>query len=155
MDGNNAPVNGAPQSDYTRFDQRVQELLSRMTLREKVGQLCQHNVHQAPSDAQREAVKQGLVGSFLNAIGDHRNDLQRIAVEQTRLGIPLIFGRDVIHGFRTIFPIPVAQASSFNPELVTRAAQSAAREAASQGVDWTFAPMVDVTREPRWGRIAE
>ncbi len=155
MDGNTAPVNGAPPSDYTRFDDRVQSLLSRMTLREKIGQLIQHNIHQQPSEVQRDLVKQGMIGSFLNAIGAQRNELQRIAVEQTRLGIPLIFGRDVIHGFRTIFPIPIAQASSFNPELVRQTARAAGGEAASQGVDWTFAPMVDITRDPRWGRIAE
>src|SRR5262249_52739153 len=142
-------------SDYTRFDDRVNELLSRMTLREKIGQMCQQNVHQTPNDGQFAAVKQGLVGSFLNARREQRNELQRVAVEQSRLGIPLIFGRDVIHGYRTIFPIPIGQASSFNPEIVARAAEVAAREAASQGIDWTFAPMVDVTRDPRWGRIAE
>ncbi len=139
----------------SRFDSRVNELLARMTLREKIGQMCQQNLGGPPSPAQQSAVAQGMVGSFLNARKEDRNELQRIAVEKSRLGIPIIFGRDVIHGFRTIFPIPVGQASSFDPELVERAAQVAAREAASQGVDWTFAPMVDVTREPRWGRIAE
>jgi beta-glucosidase len=148
-------VNDSAASRLSRFDPRVNELIARMTLEEKIGQMCQQNLGGAPSPEQRQAIAEGRVGSFLNARKEDRNELQRIAVEESRLGIPLIFGRDVIHGFRTIFPIPLAQASSFDPELVERAAEVAAREAASQGVDWTFAPMVDVTREPRWGRVAE
>ncbi len=143
------------RSQFSRFDARVNELLARMTLREKIGQMCQQNLGGPPTPLHQSAVVEGMVGSFLNARKEDRNELQRLAVEKSRLGIPIIFGRDVIHGFRTIFPIPVAQASSFDPELVERAAEVAAREATSQGVDWTFAPMVDVTREPRWGRIAE
>ncbi len=84
-----------------------------------------------------------------------RNKLQHIAVEQSRLGIPLIFGHDVIHGFRTVFPIPLAQACAWEPELFERTQTIAAREAAAAGIDWTFAPMVDLARDPRWGRIAE
>nr|HPL29974.1 beta-glucosidase BglX [Anaerolineae bacterium] len=97
----------------------------------------------------------GMVGSFLNVLGDEAQRYQRIAVEESRLGIPLLFGRDVIHGFRTIFPIPLGQAASFDPGLVREAARIAAREAAAAGVHWTFAPMVDIARDPRWGRIAE
>jgi beta-glucosidase len=148
-------VNDSAAARLSRFDSRVNELLARMTLREKIGQMCQQNLGGPPTPQHQSAVAEGMVGSFLNARKEDRNELQRIAVEKSRLGIPIIFGRDVIHGFRTIFPIPLAQASSFDPELVERAAEVAAREAASQGVDWTFAPMVDVTREPRWGRIAE
>jgi beta-glucosidase len=100
--------------------------------------------------------RQGELGSVLNVDDvERRNALQRIAVEQSRLHIPLVFGRDVIHGFRTIFPIPLGQGASFAPDLVEAAAAVAAKEAASMGVDWTFAPMVDVARDPRWGRVAE
>ena len=81
------------------------------------------------------------------------NVLQKVAVEESRLGIPLIFGRDVIHGYKTIFPIPLGQAASWNPEIVENAARVAAEEASSDGIRWTFAPMVDISRDPRWGRI--
>src|SRR5690606_31410075 len=83
------------------------------------------------------------------------NALQRAAVEESRLGIPLLFGRDVIHGFRTVFPLPLGQAASWNPELIEAASAIAAREARAVGIHWTFAPMVDIARDPRWGRIAE
>lgn len=134
----------------------VEELLARMTLREKLGQMTQHAYGVGSTDEVHERVKQGDIGSFLNAATlETRNELQRLAIEDTRLGIPLIFGRDVIHGFKTVFPIPLGQAASFNPALVERAAEVAAHEAAESGVDWTFAPMLDVTRDPRWGRVAE
>jgi beta-glucosidase len=134
----------------------VEELLSRMTLQEKLGQMTQHAYGVGDLDRVHQWVEQGDVGSFLNAATlDTRNELQRLAVEHSRLGIPLIFGRDVIHGFKTVFPIPLGQAASFNAALVERAAAVAAHEAAEAGVDWTFAPMVDVSRDPRWGRVAE
>ncbi len=132
---------------------RVEDLLARMTLEEKVGQTCQYSGFQKEHE---NLVKQGRVGSFLNVMGaENANRAQKIAVEQSRLGIPLIFGLDVIHGFRTIFPIPLAMASTWDPELVKKAASAAAAEASSDGFRWTFAPMVDVARDPRWGRIAE
>lgn len=135
---------------------RVEELLAHMTLREKLGQMTQHAFGIGDPEQVRERVRAGDIGSFLNAGPlENRNELQRLAVEETRLGIPIIFGRDVIHGFKTVFPIPLAQGASFNPSLVERAAEIAAHEAAETGIDWTFAPMVDVTRDPRWGRIAE
>jgi beta-glucosidase len=144
----------APPPDFSRFDERVAALLGQMTLPEKIGQMCQRHVHEAPTEAQLAAAEQGLIGSFFNVRPEHRNELQRRALS-SRLAIPLIFGRDVIHGYRTMFPIPLGLASSFNPKLAEETARVAAREAASQGIDWTFAPMVDVTREPRWGRVAE
>jgi beta-glucosidase len=139
---------------------RVEALLEQMTLAEKVGQMTQlslfENQEDADVDRMLDAVRQGKVGSFLNAPDrDTRNELQRAAVETSRLGIPLLFGRDVIHGYRTIFPIPLAQAASFDPGLSRAIAAVAAREASENGIDWTFAPMVDVTRDPRWGRVAE
>ncbi|HEU5076735.1 MAG TPA: glycoside hydrolase family 3 N-terminal domain-containing protein [Polyangiaceae bacterium] len=134
----------------------VEELLSRMTLREKLGQMTQQAYGVGDLELVCQGVERGDIGSFLNAGSlDTRNELQRLAVERTRLGIPLVFGRDVIHGFNTVFPIPLGQAASFDPALVERAAAVAAHEAAEAGVDWTFAPMVDVTRDPRWGRVAE
>ena len=134
----------------------IEDLLRRMTLREKLGQMTQHAYGVGNVEQVRQLVRQGDVGSFLNASTlETRNELQRLAVEETRLGIPIIFGRDVIHGYKTVFPIPIGQACSFNPDLVERAAAVAAHEAAESGVDWTFAPMLDVTRDPRWGRVAE
>ena len=133
--------------------ERASELLGQMTLEEKLGQLSQvngggHDLH--------DAIRAGRIGSVLNEVHlDEVNELQRLAVEESRLGIPLLIGRDVIHGFKTIFPIPLGQAASWDPELVRKAAAVAAMEAASSGVNWTFAPMIDITRDPRWGRIAE
>jgi len=134
----------------------VEALLARMTRQEKVGQLSQLAYHAHHHEAALEAARTGTVGAFLNASGrELRNELQRLAVEQSRLGIPLVFGRDVIHGYRTIFPIPLGLGATFDPELVEATAAAAAAEAAEDGVDWTFAPMVDVARDPRWGRVAE
>ena len=107
-------------------------------------------------DELRAALEAGLIGSILNEVDvDVVNELQRIAVEDSRLGIPLLMGRDVIHGFKTVLPIPLGQAATWNPELVQNGARIAALEAASTGVNWTFAPMIDISRDPRWGRIAE
>jgi beta-glucosidase len=108
------------------------------------------------SDRTREKIRKGRWGSFLNAgSAEDRAEAQKIALGESRMGIPLIFGRDVIHGYRTVFPIPLGQSASWNPELVRRAARVAAREAAADGIHWTFAPMMDIARDPRWGRIAE
>lgn len=131
---------------------RIVDLLAQMTLAEKVGQMWQIS---GSSKEHEELIRRGAVGSFLNVPGDQARAYQRIAVEESRLGIPLIFGRDVIHGFRTILPIPLGQAASFDPEVVREGARIAAREAAASGIHWTFAPMVDIARDPRWGRIAE
>lgn len=140
----------------------IQQLLSQMTLQEKLGQLSQVAPNPDP-----EMLRQGQIGSIISAPGalagqslsesgdaDTTNRLQQLALE-ARLKIPVIFGRDVIHGFRTIFPIPLGQAATFNPELAGQAAATAADEAATSGIKWTFAPMLDIARDPRWGRVAE
>ncbi len=141
---------------------KTDSLLALMTLDEKLGQLAQLNNRgdKHIDSVTIEAVRKGQAGSLLiNRTNFYslkeRNFYQRIAVEESRLGIPLIFGHDVIHGFRTIFPTSLAQSCTWSPGLVEAAAGIAAREAAAQGVDWAFAPMVDVARDPRWGRIAE
>ena len=146
--------------------QRVQAIIERMTLEEKLGQLTQQwggriedtdpVTRKTKQDELYAAVREGKVGSLLGAHGaEYTNRLQRIAVEESRLGIPLILGNDVIHGYRTIFPIPLGEASMWDPALVQKAARVAAEEAAAAGTRWTFAPMVDICRDPRWGRIAE
>lgn len=143
----------AANSQPTAIDQRIDDLLSRMTLDEKVGQLVQYSGF---NEDRAAAIREGRVGSLLNVTGaENTNRVQRIAVEESRLGIPLLFGLDVIHGYRSIFPIPLATASSWDPELVTTVEAIAAREARAAGIHWTFAPMVDIARDPRWGRIAE
>ncbi len=139
---------------------RVKDLLARMTLAEKIGQLWQLDMQNDSLKKHGEQLRNGEVGSFLGSsvlieTPVMRNKLQHLVVEQSRLGVPLIFGHDVIHGFRTAFPIPLAQACAWEPELFEQTQTIAAREAAAAGVDWTFAPMVDLARDPRWGRIAE
>ncbi len=136
-------------------------LIERMTLREKIGQLTMASVDLvisgpvADTDVER-GVREGRIGSLFNLFGRPAvRAAQRVAVEETRLGVPLFFGFDVIHGFRTIFPIPLAEACAFDPALWEATARIAAVEAAAEGVDLTFAPMIDVSRDPRWGRIAE
>ncbi len=144
-------------------EKKVEDLLARMTLEEKVGQLIQVGQYwRAPADADdpdaaiEPYIRAGQIGSILS-IRDVEviNRLQKVAVEASRLGIPLIIGNDVIHGYRTIFPIPLAESCTWDPDLLERAAHIAAEEAAVSGTDWIFAPMVDVCRDPRWGRIAE
>lgn len=133
------------------------QLLNKMSLDEKLGQLSQVSGRGAhiPKDL-ADAIRQGRVSSVLNEVDLNTvNELQRIAVEESRLGIPLLIGRDVIHGFKTIFPIPLGQAATWSPEIVEKGARIAALEAARTGVNWTFAPMIDIARDPRWGRIAE
>jgi beta-glucosidase len=143
----------AASSQTSAIDQRIDDLLSRMTLDEKVGQLVQYSGF---NEGRAAAIREGRIGSLLNVTGaENTNRVQRIAIEESRLGIPLLFGLDVIHGYRTIFPIPLATASSWDPELVTTIEAIAAREARASGVHWTFAPMVDIARDPRWGRITE
>ena len=143
------------KSDAT--ERRIRALMERMTLAEKIGQMSQVNGDEGRVSADlRAAIRAGRVGSILNEVDPATLEtLQRVAVEESRLGIPLIFGRDVIHGFQTIFPIPIGQAATWNSELVQAAARVAAQEAASVGLHWTFAPMVDICRDPRWGRVAE
>ncbi|BDX07141.1 glycoside hydrolase family 3 N-terminal domain-containing protein [Planctobacterium marinum] len=137
--------------------QRVENLLGQMTLEEKVGQLNQLSGAEGHiPEHLRVAIQQGKAGSVINENHPETvNQLQHIAINESRLGIPLLIGRDVIHGFKTIFPIPLGQAASWSPEVVKKGAQIAATEAKVTGINWTFAPMIDISRDPRWGRIAE
>jgi beta-glucosidase len=140
------------------IERRINALLARMTVEEKLGQLQQldgeANGNYRPEHL--DLIRKGLLGSTLNVRGAKRvNELQRIALEQSRLKIPVLFAFDVIHGYRTIFPVPLAMASSWDPKAAERAASVAAAEASAAGLKWTFAPMVDIARDPRWGRIVE
>ncbi|MFT6284827.1 MAG: beta-glucosidase [Arenicella sp.] len=132
-------------------------LLANMTEEEKIGQMSQFFGHgEHISEHLAHSIRQGRVGSVLNEVRLHTvNELQRLAVEESRLGIPLLIGRDVIHGFNTIFPIPLGQAASWCVETVKQCAHISALEAATTGINWTFAPMIDISRDPRWGRMAE
>lgn len=164
-DNNN--TNTVSVSDNTKLplDRKVDSVLNLMTLEEKVGQMNQYNgfwdvtgpAPEGGSAAQKyEHLKKGWVGSMLNVKGvKDVKALQKIAVEETRLGIPLIFGFDVIHGYKTISPIPLAEAASWDMEAIRRSAEIGAAEAAASGLNWTFAPMVDVARDARWGRVME
>ena len=134
-------------------ERQIDDLLAQMTLEEKIAQMTQVNGGKVSDDI-AEQVRAGA-GSMLNSVGAEANYYQRIAVEESRLGIPMIFARDVIHGFRTIFPIPLGQAATFDPAVVEEGARIAAEEAMQAGLRWTFSPMVDVARDPRWGRVAE
>lgn len=137
------------------IDTQVENILSQMTLRQKIGQMNQLNAR-TPDEKLYKQIRDGEVGSILNAEDPELlNKLQRVAVDQSKQGIPIVFARDVIHGFKTIFPIPLAQAASFNPAIVEKGSRVAAIEASETGIRWTFAPMIDVSRDPRWGRIAE
>jgi beta-glucosidase len=141
--------------DDQAVHQRVDSLLKEMTLDEKIGQLSQLFDFR-PEKSIDDAVAKGQVGSLLFVTDPAEiNRLQHLAVDQTRLHIPLIFGFDVIHGFRTIFPVPIAMAATWDPAAVTQAQTIAAKEARSVGIDWAFAPMLDIARDPRWGRIVE
>ncbi|WP_320018632.1 glycoside hydrolase family 3 N-terminal domain-containing protein [Labilibaculum manganireducens] len=144
-------------SSLSKNDQKIEKLLSQMTIDEKIGQMCQINGFsgQIP-DKIKEEIKAGNVGSILNEVDVKTvNEIQKTAIEESRLGIPLLIGRDVVHGFKTIFPIPLGQAATWNPEIVKKGAGIAAQEAYLAGVNWTFAPMIDIARDSRWGRIAE
>ncbi len=136
---------------------KADRLVAQMTLDEKIGQMSQLDLGYFMDPEQlKQAVREGRCGSLLNFLGAEQvNELQRIAVEESRLGIPLIIGRDVIHGYRTIFPIPLGMAASWNPVAVRQAYRISAVEASADGIKWTFAPMIDITWDPRWGRIAE
>ncbi|WP_256758094.1 beta-glucosidase BglX [Cohnella sp. WQ 127256] len=168
---------------YDDVEVSIARLLEQMTLEEKIGQLMQlspslfgafgltkdeiiaqmvngelsyEEFSQIGRDYHEDKIRAGLIGSMGGVTGAAKvNELQRIAVEESRLGIPILFGLDVIHGYRTIFPIPLAEACSWEPELARETAKIAAKEAAAAGLHWTFAPMVDIARDPRWGRISE
>jgi beta-glucosidase len=150
-------------ADGPRVERAIDSIITGLSLQEKIGQLVQYSggFDTGPSgprlnDEQRQAIREGKTGSLFNVIGaSMTRDLQRIAVEEARAKIPLIFGLDVIHGLKTTFPIPLAEAASWDLEAVELSARVSAREASSSGIHWTFAPMVDIARDPRWGRIAE
>ena len=147
------------------FEKEIDDLLTKMTLEEKVGQMNQYNgfydvTGPAPEggDAAKkyEHLSQGLVGSMLNIHGvEEVRKLQKLVVEESRLGIPLIFAYDVIHGYKTQSPIPLAESASWDLEAIQNSARIAADEASSVGLNWTFAPMVDISRDARWGRVME
>ena len=153
---------GAEAQTKTAMDSFIDELMSKMTLEEKLGQL---NLPSCPSEIVTgnekcenilENIRAGRVGAILNTYGyDNILPYQKAAVEESRLGIPLLTGLDVIHGHKTVFPIPLGLAATWNPEAIEEAARLAALEATADGLNWTFNPMVDITRDPRWGRCAE
>jgi beta-glucosidase len=157
------PVASASETGVAdpKLDGRAESLLHRMTLEEKIGQLVQYSAGQptGPGTGRsdyKKMIAQGQVGALLNVTDTRQiNEYQHIAVEKSRLHIPLLFGLDVIHGFRTEFPIPLGMASTWDPALVEQAARVAALEASSVGIRWTFSPTVDIARDARWGRIAE
>ncbi len=161
----NYAQNPAYKNTSLSIKQRIEDLLGRMTVDEKVGQLNQLNggVLTGPEAAndpgqkgKMQLVKAGKIGSFLNVIGVKEiKAVQKIAVEESRLGIPILFAYDVIHGYKTIFPIPLAEACSWDPKGAELTASIAAKESAAAGLHWTFAPMMDVGRDPRWGRVME
>jgi len=140
---------------------KVQSLLRKMTLDEKVGQLVQYSAGQptGPGTGRtdyEDMLAKGQISALFNiSTAKETNAYQRLAVEKSRLHIPILFGLDVIHGFRTEFPIPLALASTWDPQIVENAARVAAKEASATGIRWTFSPMVDIARDPRWGRITE
>ena len=137
------------------IEKKIDDLLAKMTLQEKIGQMNQLT-GTGLSDDMKSQIKAGRVGSVLNEIDVKTvNELQRIAIENSRLGIPLIFGSDVIHGFKTIFTIPLGQAATWNTQIIEDCARISAIEATATGIRWNFGPMIDVSRDPRWGRIAE
>jgi beta-glucosidase len=152
-----AATTPAPRQTMKEF---INNLMAQMTDEEKAGQLAQYSTGATTGPGGtplfKEDIAAGRAGSILNAVGaKYTRELQELAVNKTRLKIPLLFGYDVIHGYKTIFPIPLAEAASWDLDLMQKSARIAAREAAADGVHWTFAPMVDVSRDPRWGRIME
>ncbi|HBH48623.1 MAG TPA: beta-glucosidase BglX [Bacteroidales bacterium] len=150
-----------PPSTNNKYQSKVDSLLKIMTVEEKIGQL---NLLSSSWDVTgptmnknyKQLIKEGKAGAIFNAFSvDYVTRLQKLAIEETRLGIPLLFGYDVVHGHRTIFPIPLAQSCSWDMELIEQSDRIAAIEATAEGVNWSFAPMIDVSRDPRWGRVSE
>jgi beta-glucosidase len=147
------------------IEEKVEALLGKMTLEEKIGQMNQYNgfwdltgpvPKEGDASVKYENLRKGYVGSMLNVRGVKEvRAVQKIAVEESRLGIPLIIGFDVIHGYKTISPIPLAEAASWDLKAIEKSAQMAALEASAAGINWTFAPMVDISRDARWGRVME
>jgi beta-glucosidase len=156
-----AACNPSAENSSSSIDFKVDSLINIMTLEEKVGQLTLYTSdYDVTGPHMRkgylEDLKAGKVGAIFNALGaEYTRKLQEIAVKETRLGIPLLFGYDVIHGYKTIFPIPLGEAASWDLKAIENSAQIGAEEASSEGIHWAFAPMVDIARDPRWGRISE
>ncbi|MFT3751698.1 MAG: beta-glucosidase BglX [Paludibacter sp.] len=144
----------AQKKVITPEEKFITSLLSRMTLEEKLGQMNQ-TYFKSTLDSMNMRVRKGEIGSLLNIEPKLINQVQRAAVKESRLSIPILIGRDVIHGYKTIFPIPLGQAASFNPQVAENGARVAATESREEGIAWTFAPMLDISRDARWGRIAE
>lgn len=137
------------QTGKTEEDRFIEDLLSQMTLEEKIGQMNQ--IHFDKSlDSIKAQVRNGELGSMLNIDPKLINEIQKTAVEESRLGIPLIIGRDIVHGYKTVLPIPLGMAASFDPQLVKKGTHMAATEGREQGITWTFAPMLDISRDARW-----
>ena len=151
----------APQADKDKMDQFIDNLMGKMTLQEKIGQLNlpvsgEIVTGQAKSSDVAGKIRKGQVGGLFNVKGvDNIREVQKIAVEQSRLKIPLLFGMDVIHGYETVFPIPLALSCSWDMEAIKESARIAAKESSADGICWTFSPMVDICRDPRWGRMSE
>src|SRR5690606_24360558 len=149
------------QSNRSSVEDRIDSLIGVMTLEEKIGQLNlpsagQFTTGQAENSDIAKKIEQGLVGGLFNIKSVAAiHEMQRIAVEKSRLKIPLLFGMDVIHGYETVFPIPLGLSCSWDMELIEKTARMAAQEASADGINWTFSPMVDLSRDPRWGRVSE
>lgn len=154
-------IANAQQNQNTKMDRFIDDLMSKMTIEEKIGQLNLPGsgdivTGQAKNSDIAGKIKKGLVGGLFNIKGVEKiKDVQRVAVEESRLGIPLIFGMDVIHGYETVFPIPLGLSCSWDMDAVEKSARIAAIEASADGICWTFSPMVDISRDPRWGRVSE
>lgn len=155
----------ADSASWTRpdpkMDRFIAELIARMTLDEKIGQLSLltsdwDSTGPTMRQGYQDDIRKGRIGSIFNAFtAKYTRDLQRLAVEETRLRIPLLFGYDVVHGHRTIFPISLGEAASWDLNAIEKSARISATEASAEGIHWTFAPMVDIARDPRWGRMSE
>ncbi|MCS2585006.1 beta-glucosidase BglX [Bacteroides sp. BFG-551] len=156
-----ATAMATPQADKGKMDQFIDNLMGKMTLQEKIGQLNlpvsgEIVTGQAKSSDVAGKIRKGQVGGLFNVKGvDNIREVQKIAVEQSRLKIPLLFGMDVIHGYETVFPIPLALSCSWDMEAIKESARIAAKESSADGICWTFSPMVDICRDPRWGRMSE
>ena len=166
LDNSAIPVVGKAMTKGSEFQNclspRAIELLSKMTIEEKIGQLHQaaggrsKNLNSRLNEEEFDKVRRGEIGSYLHVAGaGELKEIQRVALEESTHGIPLLFAMDVVHGYRTIYPVPIGMAASWDDELMEDTARMAGREAASSGLHWTFAPMVDIARDPRWGRIVE
>ncbi len=147
---------GSPPAAAADIESQIDQLMARMTLEEKLGQMSQTGFPDKLTDKVKGELRSGRWGSFYGfGSPAMKAEIQRIAMKESRLEIPLVFGGDLIHGFRTTFPVPLGESASWDPELIRQAARITAMEAAREGVHWTFAPMMDICRDPRWGRIAE